>query len=143
MRLADDVYASDVPIHLTICAASGRPFAAAGTARMVCASLERTCETLQYDLLAYCLMPDHLHVLLSPADSETPIAVFLRRFKSFTTREHQKICGQPRLWQFSARDRVIRPAEDVMRLATYIAKNPVMHELVDCWSNWPYTKVFV
>jgi REP element-mobilizing transposase RayT len=105
--------------------------------------MERTCDALEYELYAYCLMPDHLHALVSPADSETPVATLLRRFKSFTTRVFQKRTGIARLWQLSARDRLLRPAEDPVSLAAYIANNPVRRGLVQVWTDWPYTRVYV
>jgi REP element-mobilizing transposase RayT len=141
VRLDAELYATDTPIHLTVCAASGGPFGQRATAEMVCEALARTTDQLAYRLFAYCLMPDHLHVLPSPHDSETAVAVFLRRFKSFTTRRYQKATGQKRLWQYSARDRVLRKGEDLLGVATYIANNPVRRGLVEAWTDWPYTKV--
>lgn len=141
--MAADLYATDTPIHLTICAADGQPFADRELATQTCTALERTCASLEYRLYAYCLMPDHMHALVSPADSETPVATLLRRFKSFTTRAFQKRSGLPRLWQLSARDRLARPAEDPVVLATYIANNPVRRGLVQVWTDWPYTRVYV
>jgi len=143
VRLESELYAMDIPVHLTICAASGCPFEQAAVAKMVCEALEQTASRMGHRLFAYCLMPDHLHVLLSPHESGTSMSGFLRRFKSFTTRRHQKATGQKRLWQYSARDRLLRPGEDLLALATYVANNPVRRELVETWTDWPYTNVFV
>jgi REP element-mobilizing transposase RayT len=107
VRLDSDLYAMDLAIHLTICALAGRPFGDHSLATMTCTAIERTCTNLRYSLFAYCLMPDHLHVLLSPDESEVPIADFLRRFKSYTTRQYQKATGITRLWQYSARDSIV------------------------------------
>lgn len=141
VRLAGYDYAVDRPVHLTICAFEGSPFAMDWVAEMVCAAVEQASALCGYQLYAYCLMPDHLHLLVSPGDSETAVDVFLRRLKSFTTREYQRRTPAARLWQTSAFDRVLRPSEDVLGVATYIANNPVRRGLVQCWHDWRYVKV--
>jgi len=110
---------------------------------MVCDAVERSAALLEYRLLGYCLMPDHLHIVLSPGDSQVPVSVFLRRFKSFTTNQYQKLTPASRLWQYSARDRIRRAREGLRALVEYVANNPVRRGLVACWEDWPYTKVFV
>ena len=144
VRLPDpNLYASDVPIHFTIGANNGAPFNDAMIAAMVCNSVQKSCELLHFRLFIYCLMPDHLHVVISPAESRTPASEFLRKLKSFTTRQYQLRAGESHLWQNSAFDRVIRPHEDIQAIVRYIAANPVRRELVKCWTDWPWTKVFI
>lgn len=143
VRLDPDLYAADVPIHLTICAETGHPFVNDEVARMVCQSVETSAAMLSQRLLAYCLMPDHLHIVLSPADSQTQVSEFLGKFKSFTTNRYGKTTGGLRLWQYSARDRVIRKGENLATVVEYVANNPVRRGLVRYWSDWPYTKVFI
>lgn len=94
-------------------------------------------------LFSYCLMPDHLHVLLSPADSGTPIERWLDSFKSFTTHQYMKLGHRPPLWQKSANDHVCRRHESATNVAMYIANNPVRAGLVERWDDWRWTKVFV
>ena len=142
VRLGAHDYASDVPIHLVLAAHAATPFSDGATAARVTAALERSAVHCGFRLYAYCLMPNHLHVLVSPADSRTELAVWLRRFKSFSTREFQKHTGNPRLWQYSALDRVQRPGEPTDVLVAYIANNPVRAGLVARWDEWPHTRVF-
>ncbi len=143
VRLADDVYAGDRPIHVTLCAQRAAPFRDPTVARMVCDAVETCARQLDYELAGYCLMPDHVHVVVSPACSETALAVFLRRLKSYTTNRYQRLVGPARLWRHSARDRVKRPREDLRELVAYVANNPVRRGLIQRWQDWPYTKVFV
>lgn len=143
VRLPGFDYAVDRPVHLTVCALEGGPFTEPAAATMVCKVLERSADLSGHRLYAYCLMPDHLHVLVSPAESGRPVGGFLRRFKSFSTREYQCTAGVARLWQTTAHDRVVRKSEDVAWLAEYIANNPVRAGLVECWTEWPYSRVFV
>ncbi len=143
VRYDEDWYYRDVPIHLTICAHAGSPFTDAVLASEVCAAVENVAAALKQRLYAYCLMPDHLHVLISPADSGNPLAEFLRRMKSYTTRQYQLRTSQSRLWQYSARDRILFRYADTRPVAEYIAENPVRKGLVKDWHEWPYTKVLL
>src|SRR6476620_4127291 len=94
VRLDDHAYAQDVPVHLTICARTNF-LANESLAKTICNSVEFCSRRLRYELFCYCLMPDHLHVLLSPAESKTPIGEWLQPFKSFTTHEHMRFGGKP------------------------------------------------
>jgi REP element-mobilizing transposase RayT len=136
-------YRSDAVIHVTICADRGAPFTDAGIAQMVSNSVVRSCELRSYRLFGSCLMPDHLHVLLSPDRSGIALARWLDSFKSFTGHEYVKQGGQPPLWQRSAYDHVCRDGETAETVMRYIADNPVRTGLVAEWHEWPWTRVFI
>ncbi len=142
VRLPDFDYAADVDIHVTLCAADGTPFDDADTARLVCASVEFCSQKMGYRLYGYCLMPEHLHVLLSPAASRRSLEHWLRDFKSFTSNQYMKRSGRP-LWQRSAHDHVCRVAETAETVLAYIVENPVRRGLVQRWQDWPWTKVLI
>jgi len=143
VRLADFDYAGDVPMHLTLCADRGSPFADTGLAAVACDSVERCCGLCGYDLFGLCLMPDHLHVLLSPGDSRVAVSDWLRRFKSYTANRFVARGGNSPLWQGSAHDHVCRKGETAERVLAYIIDNPVRSGLVECWQDWPWTRVFI
>ncbi len=143
VRLDDCDYAADVDIHVTLCADCGRPFEHAGNAQLVCENVEYYCTKLRYRLYGYCLMPDHLHVLLSPADSRVPVSRWLREFKSFTTNRYMKTAGRAVLWQRSAHDHICRKAETAETVLRYIVENPVRAGLVARWQDWLWTKVLI
>jgi REP element-mobilizing transposase RayT len=143
VRLDGCDYAANVDVHIALCADTGRPFEHRGTARLVCENIEYYCTKLGYRLYGYCLMPDHLHVLLSPAGSCVPLSRWLREFKSFTTNRYTKSTRQPVLWQRSAHDHVCRKAETAETVLRYIVENPVRAGLVKRWQDWLWTKVFI
>jgi REP element-mobilizing transposase RayT len=143
VRLADCNYSANIDVHVTICAANGRPFSDATTAAMVCENVDFYAKKLGYRLYGYCLMPDHLHVLLSPGASGLAVGRWLREFKSFTTRSYQKLAGPPVLWQRSAHDHVCRIAETAETVLVYIINNPVRAGLVERYDDWPWTKVYI
>ncbi len=143
VRLSPEIYASDIPVHFTICADAGRPFESVAVAPMVIGAVERAMELRAHRLYVYCLMPDHLHVLVSAGDSGISVEQSIDRFKSITTNCAWKLGLSGILWQASARDRVMRSGERLDTLVRYISDNPVRAGLVSCWMDWPYTKVFV
>jgi putative transposase len=143
VRIADFDYTGNVDIHLVLCAFEGSPFDNTETAASVCESIEFYCDKLGYRLYGYCLMPDHLHALLSPADSGRPLRDWLRDFKSYTTNRYRKKTGKRRLWQESGYDHVCRTEETAERILTYIVNNTVRAGLVERWMDWPWTKVFI
>ena len=142
-RLDECDYRADEIVHLTICAANETPFRDETLARMICDNVEFYAKHLAFRLFGYCLMPDHLHVLLSPAHSGKSISDWLRSFKSYTGHEFVKLGHRPPLWQRSAYDHVCRKNETAEAVLIYIANNPVRAGLVQAWNDWPWTKVFV
>ena len=143
VRLPDYDYAGPEDIHLIVCADRGAPFAERKLAQTVCESVEHTCRIRDYRLYGYCLMPDHLHVLLSPAASGVAVMDWLQSFKGFTTNAYMKRGGKPPLWQRSAYDHVCRSEETAEKVLTYIVNNPVDAGLVDRWEDWPWMRVFI
>lgn len=143
VRLADCDYRDDIDIHVTVCADNGDPFRDDRVARVVTENVEHYCRALEYRLYGYCLMPDHLHVLLSPADSGAELRDWLKRFKGFTSRECGKLGTSGPLWQRSAHDHICRRGETAETVLDYIVNNPVRGGLVEKWEDWPWTKVFM
>jgi REP element-mobilizing transposase RayT len=143
VRLADCDYVGDIDVHVTICADHGEPSRVEEVARMVCENVELYCRKLAYRLYGFTLMPDHLHVLLNPAVSKSPLSRWLDLFKSFTTHEYMKMGYRGPLWQASAHDHVCRRGETAEKVVAYIAKNPVRAGLAERWQDWPWTRAFI
>lgn len=143
LRLPEYDYAGDADIHVVLCAYAGIPFTDATLAAFVCEDVEFYCRRLAYRLYGYCLMPDHLHTLFSPADSGKPLKDWLRDFKSYTTNRYRKLTRKHRLWQESGYDHVCRTEETAEKVLTYIVNNPVRAGSVERWEDWPWTKVSI
>lgn len=90
--------------------------------------------------IAACLMPDHLHWLLTARDQ--PPGVVVGRFKSLSTNRAWTRGYRGKLWQRSFFDHVVRRSEEVQKVAMYIAANPVRAGLVTSWEDYPYSVVF-
>jgi threonine dehydrogenase-like Zn-dependent dehydrogenase/REP element-mobilizing transposase RayT len=78
----------------------------------------------RYDLLAYCVMPNHVHLLVKPYD-EHPLEEILHSWKSFTANAANKLLNrQGGFWQVESYDHLVRDADDYQRCLRYILENP-------------------
>ncbi|MDP2662928.1 MAG: transposase [Dehalococcoidia bacterium] len=93
----------------------------------------------EWRVYAYCLMPDHLHLALSPAPGKGGLQHLLQGFKSYTTRLAWKQGLQGVLWQRSYYDHVARREEDAAAICRYILQNPARKGLVADAAAWPFS----
>ncbi len=129
-RLAPRSYLGAQRLFLTLCThCRQRYFTDASIVALVHSHGLRTCARQQFDVLAYCYMPDHLHMLLVTA-SATADASRLARFLKQTTAFHFRRCHGRPLWQRSYFDRTLRADQDVKDVITYVVMNPVRAGLV-------------
>ena len=93
-----------------------------------------------YELLAYCLMPNHVHLVVHlPQDATTPLARTLQRLKSHTARHLNRLRGgEGRVWQRESYDHCIRNARELAATIAYTLNNPVKAGLIADWQQWPH-----
>ncbi len=92
-----------------------------------------------YELHAYVVMANHVHLLLQP---RAPLARITRVLKGFTAREANRILARTgqRFWQGESFDRwVVRNAAELERITSYIERNPVSAGLVAKPDDWPWS----
>jgi len=90
------------------------------------------------DLYAYCIMPDHVHVLLAPRDNQDVIRT-IQAVKSRTTHTYWELGGTGKLWQRGFYDHILRQHEDIQQVARYILANPVRAGLAEDIVSYPYS----
>lgn len=142
-RLSDYDYSKDRPVHVTICTDDKESIFDSGVnAKTVINELLKTGRELRFQILCYCLMPDHLHIVLSPGDSALPLSKFLNLFKGRTSKVFRERQGLNKLWQRSAYDHIIRADEDLKEVIEYIRNNPVRKGFVEKADDYPYSEHF-
>jgi putative transposase len=92
--------------------------------------------TCQFDVAAYCLMPDHLHALVHAAAVDADFTRFVRVWKQRTSFEWKRRTGFV-LWQEGYYDRVLRDEEADLWVISYIASNPVNAGLCESPEQYP------
>jgi putative transposase len=85
--------------------------------------------TSEVRVFAYCMMPDHIHLLLG-ASGEGSMVPFLAAWKSRCYRERRRSGLARRFWQRSFYDHILQSDEDLRKTAQYILENPVRAGLV-------------
>jgi len=96
----------------------------------------------RYKLLAWVIMPNHIHLLLRPIN-DWSLSKILHSFKSFTASEASKVLGRKgRFWMREYFDRYIRDAEHFEKAFRYIENNPVKAGLCEEPSEWKYSSAF-
>ena len=101
------------------------------------AMLEDAARKTRFKLLAYCFMPDHLH-LLAEGSEATDLAQLMKTFKQTSSYDYRRRVGRP-LWQRSYYDRVLRGSDELQRAIKYILGNPVRAGLADSLRAYPFS----
>jgi REP element-mobilizing transposase RayT len=87
----------------------------------------------RYRLFAWCIMPNHVHVVLRlfPGNS---LAATLHSWKSFTAKKTKTFTGTANLWQREYYDHLLRSETEFERAVRYVLDNPMKAGLGD----WPW-----
>lgn len=89
---------------------------------------------------SYCLMPNHVHLIVVPADEDGLRRTFAdahRRYTGFINARHR---WTGHLWQ-GRYGAVAMDEAHLAAAARYVALNPVRARLVDRAENWPWSSV--
>jgi len=89
-------------------------------------------------LHAWCVMPDHVHILAEGTDEACNLIVFVRHFKLMASRRWTDLQRRP-LWQKNFYDHVLRRDEEFARIAAYIWSNPVRSGLCADPREFPFS----
>ncbi len=103
-------------------------------------------------LYCYCIMPDHVHMLLSLTENYTKkdigkLAVkgtlqnWVSAFKRYTSRITNQLFEIKPLWQKNFHDHIVRKEESLLKIAKYIIENPVRKGMVSEWEEYPYSRI--
>ena len=97
----------------------------------------------RFELHAFVVMPEHVHLLLTPAP-----AVTLERSIQFIKGGYSHALGlelgrKGEVWQRGFTDHRVRDIEDFENHRTYIHENPVKRGLVTSASDYRYSSAFL
>ena len=137
-RLEGFEYRGRFAYFLTFCAYKRRAvFVDATLAVMVVRQILLAAKRFDFAVFAYCVMPDHAHLLVRGKSDEANLQRFSKRAKQSSAQIYRR-CAQQPLWQEGYYDRVVRPEEDVSGIARYIIENPVRAGLVTSAKDYSF-----
>lgn len=121
----------------------------------------------KYELLAYCIMPNHVHVLLQPfvlpagagpsvaeaasfgnehcfsdeaPDERSPLSAIMHSLKSYTANRANAVLDRSgQFWQHESYDHWVRDLDELERIVWYIQQNPVRAGLCTSPREWRWS----
>ncbi|HLJ67246.1 MAG TPA: transposase [Chloroflexota bacterium] len=143
-RLAPELYAmAGQACFFTVrCWPDSAPFADDTLAAVAveCLLGQQTKSSCQVDV--YCVMPDHVHLVVTPLCDGASSLTYVDRFKGWCGRMLRLAGWRGEVWQARSYDHLVRRDEDLAEIAAYILANPVRKGLCDDpgdyrWSGVP------
>ena len=138
-RLRTFDYSGEYRYSLTFCTDQRRQvFTAGSIVNGVLLHFRQHADADRIAILAYCFMPDHVHLLAAGLESTSNVGRFVTRAKQASGYWYARSHGE-RLWQRYAWDRVLRAEDDTMQVMRYLLANPVRGGLVKNPLDYPFS----
>lgn len=120
----------------------------------------------EYELIAYTIMPNHVHIVFTPITITPPVKIVLRfaesqnepventrnsdssyrvtkilqELKKHTALECNKILNRSgTFWHHESYDHVVRNIDELRRIVNYVLLNPVKANLVENREDWKWS----
>jgi len=121
-------------------------------AALVAAAIRRL-DGARYTLDAYCVMPNHVHVVFTPRQfvaqvsnlrhGEPPyhsLAAIMHSLKRYTARAANRLLARSgTFWEHESFDHFVRDENELGRVVRYVLNNPVKAGLATRWQDWPWS----
>ncbi len=97
--------------------------------------------TVRYELHAWVVMPNHVHVLITTRGERT-LAQIVQSWKSYTAKRIRRVMGgRGAVWQREYWDRAIRDERHFAAAIAYVHDNPVQAGLVATAVEWRWSSL--
>jgi len=96
-----------------------------------------TARKLELSVLAYCVMPDHVHVLVESQTTSADFQKFVKLFKQTSGYAYRRECGQF-LWQPGYHERIVRDDQATDTIVRYVLENPIRAGLTATIGEYPF-----
>ncbi|HZR20989.1 MAG TPA: transposase [Verrucomicrobiae bacterium] len=105
----------------------------------ICEKALRWFDEARYQLKAWCLMPNHVHVLVEV--TTVPMSEFVKSWKAHTAREANRLLQRQgtSFWADDYWDTYMRDSDHEQRVAHYIENNPVKAGLARLPADWQWS----
>jgi putative DNA methylase len=98
-------------------------------------------DDVMYHLLEWCIMPNHVHVLIEVIDGSS-LSNIVQGWKSYTAHASNKVLKRRgAFWMADYFDRYIRDGKHYNYTVEYILQNPVKAGLVNLPEKWEWSSV--
>jgi REP-associated tyrosine transposase len=136
-RLAPDLYVGLRRYFLTFCSAQRQAlFVERDVVDLLLLQMVRSGEQHEMGIIAYCFMPDHVHLLVEARCESADAIAFVHQAKQRSGYAVARAYRR-KLWPPSFYDRILRDDEATLSVARYILENPVRAGLVNSPDEYP------
>ena len=137
-ELTGSTYFITIRVHSDL----GAPFFNRDLAGIMLSALHRG-DKESYDLQAFVVMPDHVHLILKPL-SGTKLQEVMKNLKGSTAYQINKVLNRTgKFWQAENFDHLIRDGLGLREKWEYIKENPVKAKLVNNAEAYPYSSFYL
>ena len=96
----------------------------------------------EYNLICFCIMPNHVHILLTLYKNSKSLDKIMKQIKGFSANRINKIRNEKgSVWQSESYDHIVRDEGEFYRIINYIINNPVKAGLTEDWRAWSHTYI--
>ncbi|MCC7387295.1 MAG: transposase [Phycisphaerales bacterium] len=93
----------------------------------------------RYNLVSWCVMPNHVHLLVTPSLRHA-LSDIVHSWKSFTSNTINRLLGRSgTLWEREGFDHLVRSEQDLVRLIGHVEQNPVAAGLCAEPREWEFS----
>ena len=141
-RLDDGAYRRLwAPVFFTLTTARKRAFlVSSGTPALVVEALDWNADPRGTHVIAYCVMPDHVHVIACNGREGEDLRHFAKGVKLTSSRLFREAFIEPPFWQRRYWDKHARACDDLGAQIEYVLMNPCRAGLCERPEDWPYSE---
>jgi putative transposase len=138
-RLAEFSYKGPHRYSLTFCSRARRiVFVETVVVDVALAQILQSAALHAFVVVAYCFMPDHLHLLPAGQSAGADLIAFAKDVKQ-RVGYHAPLPRAGTIWQRGYYERILRDDEATLTVAKYILENPVRQGLVQQPRDYPFS----
>jgi len=143
-RLPEEFYrAIALPMVVTACSKDRMPLLVGEAAELVVGALTDQACRFGISVCGYCVMPDHIHLVITQELPEAEFMKFMRHFKSEAARRINAagLCAGKFRWQRTYWDKFVEGDGSLAAAVQYVLENPVRRGLCERADDWPHSAV--
>lgn len=113
-------------------------FTDSSNVELVRTQMFRAAAEKHFEVILYCFMPDHLHLIVLGIADDADLKVFVKHAKQYAGYHYRHSHEQQRLWQHGSNDHIVRDDVDLLARLRYVVNNPVAAGLVERPEEYPF-----
>jgi REP element-mobilizing transposase RayT len=97
-----------------------------------------------FELIAFCIMPNHVHIVLKPLEvsstTDFSLTKITHNIKRNSAKQANAALGRAgQFWQHESYDHFARDDAELGRIIQYVVNNPAKAGLAQDWRDWKWT----